>query len=160
MLSILSFAFGVIGVALSVASYYKMKSAQLAEREIERKFMHYMAAQEFESLAVQAIDIMGKVARREWSACGEPARKISLAFGNARGARTRLLESLERDKLNGAGLELGRFLTSLSIIDENAVVSVEQIQEMISQCQVLVNIASELTGRLGVESILQAEEKK
>jgi hypothetical protein len=160
ILSVLGLVVGIAGGALSVFSYQRMKTAQDAEKEIERKFMHYMAAQEFEELGAQAIAIMDKVARREWGTCRDLAHKISFAFGQSRGARTRLLVPLEKDKLDGAGVELQSFMASLPVVVENPEVPVEGIQVMLSQCQALVNIASELTGRFRVESILRPEEKK
>jgi hypothetical protein len=159
-LSVLGLFIGIAGVALSVASYQKMKTAREAEKEIERKFMYYMAAQEFEKIAAEAVAIMGRVTRREWKLATEQAHNIGSAFGQVRGARTRLLVPLEKDKLDGAGIDLQRFIASLPVATDNVEVPVQQMQTMISQCQTLVDIASELAGRLGVDSILRPKEKK
>jgi hypothetical protein len=44
---------GMIGVAYGVKLDQKFKNAQEAEKQIEKKFMHYMAAQEFEELGMK-----------------------------------------------------------------------------------------------------------
>jgi hypothetical protein len=160
VLSVIGLAIGIVGVALSVFSYQKMRTAREAEKDIERKFMHYSATQEFEKLAVEATAIMDKVARREWGPATEQAHGISSALAQARGARMRLLEPLEKDKLDGAGIDLQHFMASLPLPGQNVEVPVEQIQVMLSQCVTLANIASELAGRLRVESIVRPEEKK
>ena len=159
-LGMAGFIVGVMGVGLSILSYMKMQTARQAEKEIERKFMHYMAAQEFDELALAAVVIVGKLRRREWEDVADLAHKVGSSFGQARGARSRLLAPLERDKLDGAGIGLQRFIASLPVGANPADVPIEQMQTMISQCQMLVGIASELAGRLRVESILRPEEKE
>jgi len=160
ILGIAGLVVGIIGVGLSFLSYQRMKTARRAEKEIERKFMHYMAAQEFGELALAAVQIAGKLRRREWNDVADLAHKVGSSFGQARGARSRLLVPLERDKLDGAGIGLQKFIASLPIGANPADIPIEQMQTMISQCQMLVDIASELEGRLRVESILRPEEKK
>lgn len=160
ILGIAGLVVGIIGIGLSILSYQKMKTAEEAEKEIERKFMYYMAAQEFNELAFAAVAIVGKLRRREWEDVADLAHKIGSDFGQARGARSRLLVPLERDKLDGAGIGLQNFIASLPVGANPADVPIEQMQTMISQCQMLVDIASELAGRLRVEFILRPEEKK
>jgi len=58
-----------------------MKTARRAEKEIERKFMHYMAAQEFGELALAAVQIAGKLRRREWNDVADLAHKVGSSFG-------------------------------------------------------------------------------
>jgi hypothetical protein len=151
---------GIIGVAIAVRSDQKMKTAREAEKQIERKFVHYMAAQEFEKLAMEAVTIVGKIRGREWGLVAEMADSIGPSLGQVRGARTRLLQPLERDKLDGAAISIQQFTESLPLGGGEAEVSAERVQTMISQCRALVDVASELAGRLRVESMQQPEEKK
>jgi len=160
ILGIAGLVVGVIGIGLSILSYVKMETAREAEKELERKFMHYMAAQEFGELAIAAVAIVGKLRRREWEDVADLAHKVGSSFGQARGARSRLLVPLERDKLDGAGIGLQKLIASLPVGANPADIPIEQMQMMISQCQMLVETASELAGRLRVESILRPEEKK
>ncbi|SRR6266571_823164 len=139
ILGIAGLVVGIIGIGLSFLSYQKMKTAREAEKEIERKFMHYMAAQEFGELALAVVVIAGKLRRREWEDVADLAHKVSSSFGQARGARNRLLAPLERDKLDGAGIGLQKFIASLPIGANPADIPIEQMQTMISQCQMLVD---------------------
>ena len=87
-LGIAGFVVGVIGAVYGVKSDQKLKTAQEAEKQIEKKFMHYMAAQEFEELAKKAAGIMGNIRRREWALVTRLADDIGPSLGQARGART------------------------------------------------------------------------
>lgn len=151
---------GIAGTGLSVFSYQQMKTAREAEKEIERKFLQYMAAQEFEKLAEAAVALAGKVVHKDWHGSRELAHETSLALAQVRGARARLLVAVEKDKLDGAAIGLSQFIESLPVVPEDAQVPEGKMQIMISKCQTLVEIASELSGRLSVESILRPEEKK
>ncbi len=81
ILGIAGLVVGIIGVGLSFLSYQRMKTARRAEKEIERKFMHYMAAQEFGELALAAVQIAGKLRRREWNDVADLAHKVGSSFG-------------------------------------------------------------------------------
>ncbi len=151
---------GIIGIGLSILSYQKLKTAREAEKALEHKFMLYMAAQEFLDLTVAVVAIVGKLRRREWDDVADLAHMIGSSFGQVRGARNRLLASLEKDKLDGAGIGLQKFIGSLPVGPNPGEVPIEQMQIMISQCQMLVDITSEISGRLRVESLLTPEEKK
>jgi hypothetical protein len=152
--------FGIIAVVYAVKLDQKLKTAQEAERQIERKFMHYMAAQEFEELAEQASEIMGNIRRREWAMATDSADKIGPSLGQVRGGRNRLLLPLEKDRLDVAATNVQRFIDSLPLAGGEAGLTEEQIQAMVLLCRPLVDIASEIAGRFRVESIQQSEEKK
>jgi hypothetical protein len=160
LLGIAGLAAGIVGVAYGVRLEQRLKTAKEAEKQIEKKFMHYMAAQEFEELATIATGIMGCIRRREWPLATESADKIGLSLGQVRGARNRLLESLERDKLDVAATNFQAFIDSLPLLGREAELPEDQIQLMVPRCRQLVDVASEIAGRLRVESIQQSEEKK
>jgi hypothetical protein len=151
---------GIVGVAYAAKLDQKLKNARDAERQIEKKFMHYLAAQEFEKVAGQAVAIMGKVRSREWALVPDLADNIGPALGQARGARNRLLQSLEKDRLDVASTNIQQFIDSLPLAGGEAELTEDQIQTMLSRCRPLVDVASEIAGRLRVESIQQPEEKK
>jgi hypothetical protein len=150
---------GLVGIGLSVRSNQKMKTAEKAKRQVERKFMLYMASQEFNKLATDGIALVRVVRAGEWSATAELAGKISPALVQARGARTRLLSTIERDKLDVVVDDIHRII-ALVPLSGGAQVSNEQIQSMIFQCQNAADLASELAGRLSVESMTDSEEQK
>jgi len=163
-LGIAGLAAGIIGVAVGVAYGVKLdqklRTAQEAEKQSERKFMHYMAAQEFEELAIKAAGIMGNIRRSEWALVPGLADKIGPSLGQVRGARNRLLESLEKDRLDVAAANVQAFIDSLPLGGHEAELTAEQIQTMLSRCRALVDVASEIAGRLRVESIQQSEDRK
>ena len=88
------------------------------------------------------------------------ADKVGASLGQARGARNRLLESLEKDKLDAAATNIQQFIESLPLAGGEAELTEEQIQTMLSRCRPLVDVANEISGRMRVESILQPEDKK
>ena len=151
---------GIVGVAYAVKLDQKLKTTQEAEKQIETKFMHYMAAQEFEELAAKAATIMGNIRRREWALVPGLADDIGPSLGQTRGARNRLLLSLEKDRLDVAASNIQTFIDSLPLAGGEAELTGDQIQAMLSRCRPLVDIASEIAGRLRVQSIQQAEDKK
>lgn len=151
---------GIVGVGYAVKLDQKLKTARDAERQIEKKFMHYIAAQEFEELAMKVAAMMGNIRRREWALVPGLADKIGPSLGQARGARNRLLESLEKDRLDVASTSVQSFIDSLPIAGQEAQLTEDQIQTMLSRCRPLVDVASEIAGRLRVESIQQSEDKE
>jgi hypothetical protein len=151
---------GIVGIAYAVKLDQKLKSAREAEKKIERKFMHYLAAREFDELAIVTAEIMGRIRRREWASVSGLADKVGPSLGNARGARNRLLQSLEKDRLDVAATNIQAFIGSLPLEGREAELTEDQIQTMLSRCQPLVDVASEIAGRLVVESIQQSEGEK
>ncbi|HEY6945304.1 MAG TPA: hypothetical protein VI431_09215 [Candidatus Acidoferrum sp.] len=156
-LGIAGLVVGIVGVAYAVRLDQKLKTAQDAEKKIEKKFMHYLAAQEFEDLAIEASGIMGKIRRREWASVPDLADKMGVSLGMARGARSRLLQSLEKDRLDAAATDIQAFINSLPLEGHEPELAEDQIQMMLSRCRPLVEVASEIAGRLRVESIQQSE---
>ena len=150
---------GLVGVGLSVRSDQKMKTAEKAKAQVERKFMQYMASQEFSKLAADGIALARAVRTGEWNAVADLAGKLSPALSETRGARTRLLGALERDKLDVAVADIQRFIASVPLNGAAQVANV-QLQSMILQCQGLADLASELAGRLSVESMSESEVEK
>jgi hypothetical protein len=155
---------GVVGAAVGVAHGVKLdqklKTAREAEKQIEKKFMHYMAAQEFGELAIKVAGITGHIRRGEWAVVPELADKIGPILGQVRGERNRLLQSLEKDRLDAAATNVQDFIGSLPLAGHEAELTGDQIQTMVSRCRPLVDVASEIAGRLRVESIQQPEDKK
>ncbi|MGB0034528.1 MAG: hypothetical protein WBP79_03540 [Candidatus Acidiferrales bacterium] len=137
-----------------------MRTAREAEKQIEKKFMHYMAAQDFDELAIKAVGIMGKIRGSEWALVPGLADKIGPSLGQVRGAHNRLLQSLEKDRLDVAATNVQAFIDSLPLGGHEGELTGDQIQTMLSRCRPLVDVASEIAGRLRVESMQQSEDKK
>jgi hypothetical protein len=154
---------GILGVAVGAAYGVrlesKLRTAREAEKQIEKRFMHYMAAQEFEELAIKAAGIMPNtnIRRREWALVTGLADDIGPLLGQVRGARNRLLQSLEKDRLDVAATNFQAFIDSLPLAGGEPELTAEQIQTMLSRCRPLVDVASEIAGRLRVESIQHPE---
>lgn len=151
---------GIVGVAYGVKLDQKLKTAQEAEKQIEQKFMHYMAAQEFTALAEEVGEIMDNIRRRDWGLVTGSANKIGPSLGQVRGGRNRLLASLEKDRLDAAAINVQAFIDSLPLAGGEADLAEDQLQRMLWQCRPLVDIASEIAGRLRVESMEQSEGEK
>ena len=151
---------GIIGVGYAVKLDQKLKTAKEAEKRIEKKFMVCLAAKEFEELAETAAEIMGMIRRREWPLVPALADEICPSLGQARGARNRLLQSLEKDRLDVAASSIQAFIDSLPLAGNEAELTEDQIQTLLSRCRFLVDVASEIAGRLRVESIQVPEDKK
>lgn len=152
-LAIAGLAVGIVGVFIAIRSDQKMRTAQAAEAQIEKKFMHYMAAQEFEKLASDAVSVMARIRRSEWASAAQLTDNMAPALGMARGARNRLLEPLEKDMLDAAAANVQQFMYSLPVAGGAQEISEDRIQMMLSRCRTLVDVASEISGRLRVESI-------
>ncbi|MDE3169466.1 MAG: hypothetical protein KGL75_04910, partial [Acidobacteriota bacterium] len=86
-----------VGVGYGIKLDQKLKSARSAKKQIEKKFMHFMAAQEFDALALKASVIMRDIRRGQWAAVPATADELAILLGQARGARNPLLQSLEKD---------------------------------------------------------------
>ncbi|HXZ11865.1 MAG TPA: hypothetical protein VEG64_05695 [Candidatus Sulfotelmatobacter sp.] len=151
---------GIIGVAYGVKLDQKLRTSREAEKHIEKRFMHYMAAQEFEELAAKAATIMGDIRNRKWALVPGLADAIGPSLGQVRGARNRLLVSLEKDRLDVAATNVQAFIDSLPLMGGEAALTEEQVQRMLLRCRSLVDIASEIAGRLRVESIQQSEDQE
>ena len=157
-MGILGLLVGVGGIYVGVRSDQKMKTALEAKRQVEQKFMRYMAAQEFRKLASDGIAIRRALRNSEWDSVADLAGKAGPTLLEARGARSRLLLPLERDSLDAVVTDIQVFNALLPMPGEN--ISNERVQEMMLRCQGLVDTASELAGRLGVESISEQGDLK
>jgi len=104
---------GIVGVAYGVKLDQKLKTAREAEKQIEKKFTQYMAADEFEELAMKTAAIMGHIIRLEWALVPGLAYDIGPSLGQVRGARNPLLQSLEKDRLDVAATDVQAFIDSL-----------------------------------------------
>jgi hypothetical protein len=159
ILGVLGFIATLVGTILAVRSNQKVKTARDATRRVERKFKQYMAAQEFQKLATDGLGLIQEATSAAWPSFSLVANRIGAALLQARGAHTPLLLTLERDKLDVAAAEFQQFILSLPQPGQPPLTG-QQTQEMISRCLTLVHTASELAGRLSVESMSESEETK
>lgn len=159
IIGLLELLIGTVGIVLAVRSERKLKTALQAKARVERKFTQYMGAQEFQKLAINGLAIIQDIRNGAWPSVAVTAGTVNLDLLQARGARGRLLSSLERDKLDAAVNAMQHFNLSLPLAAQPPMTN-EQIQTMILQCQELVDLASELAGRLSVESMSELEEDK
>ena len=158
-IGVLGLLVGIIGIILAVRSDRKLKSAEQAKKRVERKFEQYMAARQFDKVATDGLALMQQIRTAGWQSASAAANTIGTDLLKARGAYARLLTGLEQDKLDVAVAEFQQFIISLPQAGQPQPTS-QQIQTMVSQCLVLVLTASELGGRLGVESMSESEEQK
>lgn len=157
LVGLLGVIVGLVGVVLAVQSNRKLKTAEQAKARVERKFNEYMGAQEFKKLAIDGLLLIQDTRSANWPSVAVTAGRVSLDLLQARGARSRLLSSLERDKLDAAVTAMQSFNLSLPLAAGPPITN-DQIQTMILQCQQLADLASELAGRLSVKSMSQSEE--
>ena len=149
---------GIIGIILAVRSDRKLRTAEQARKRVERKFKQYMAAQDFQKLAMDGLALMQEVTAGTWQSATATANRIGADLLKTRGGHAPLLTTLERDKLDVAVAEFQQFILSLPVGQPQ--LTAEQTQAMISRCLTLAHTASELGGRLGVESMSESEEEK
>jgi hypothetical protein len=147
-----------VGVAYGVKLDQKLKTAREAEKQIEKKFMLYIAADEFRGLAIKTAGIMGNIRRLEWASVPELAYDIGPSLGQVRGAHNPLLKSLEKDRLDVAATNVQAFIDSLPLEGSEAELTEDQIQMMLVRCRPLLDVTSEIAGRLRVESMQQPED--
>lgn len=159
VVGVLGLAAGIIGIVFTIRSEQKVRTAREATRRVERKFKQYMAAQDFQKLATDGLALMQDVTTGAWQSASTAANRIGSDLLKARGGHTILLSNLERDKLDVAVAEFQQFILSLPQAG-HAQPTGEQIQTMVSRCLTLAHTASELSGRLGVESMSESEELK
>lgn len=156
---VLGLLVGIIGIILAVRSDRKLKTTEQARRRVERKFKQYMAAQEFQKLTTDGLGLMQEVTAGSWQSATAIANRIGADLLKARGGHAPLLTTLERDKLDVAVAEFQQFIVSLPQGGQPPPTAA-QTQAMISRCLTLAHTASELGGRLGVESMSEPEEEK
>jgi hypothetical protein len=160
IIGVIGLIVGVIGVILAVKSDQKMKTARQAQKTVEKKLLRHMATQGFEALATGAIAVTGKIRERDWTGVAELGDTLGRRVGETRGAWQHLLEPLEKDKLDGAAASIQQFIDSIPIMGQSSgpPEPEERIQLMLARCRSLIDVASEVAGRLGVESIQEPEE--
>ncbi len=141
-IGVLGLLVGIIGIFLAVRSDRKLRTAEQARKRVERKLKQYMAAQEFQKLATDGLGLMREVTAGAWQSATTMANRIGADLLKTRGGHAPLLTTLERDKVGQPQL------------------TAQQTQAMISPCLTLAHTASELAGRLGVESMSEPEEEK
>jgi len=118
-----------------------------------------MATQAFDKLSIDAIAVAIKIRERQWIAVAELAGNLARDVGKVRGAWVHLLDPIESDKFESAGINFLQFIDSMPMVTPEVEFREEDVQWMLVQCHSLIAITSEVAGRLGVESIQEAEEK-
>jgi len=155
LIGVLELVTGVVGIILAVRSERKLRTADEARKRVERKFKQYMAAHEFQKLATDGLGLIQDVRTAAWQSAATAANRIGADLLKGRGAHALLLTHLERDKLVVAVGELQQLILSLPLGQPQP--TAQQTQAMVSQCLTLVHTASELGGRLSVESMSEEE---
>jgi len=137
-----------------------MKTARQAQKIVEKKLLRHMATQGFAALASDAMAVTEKIRAGDWMVVAELGDNLGRRVGETRGAWQQLLRPLEKDKLDGAATSIQQFSDSIPIASQGneSREPEEKIQLMLARCRSLVNIASEIAGRLGVQSIQEPEE--
>jgi hypothetical protein len=160
IIGIVGVVIGVIGVIIAFKSDQKMKTARQAQKAVEKKLLHHMATRAFDNLAIDAIAVTTKIRERDWIVVAELGDNLGRRVGETRGAWHQLLEPLEKDMLDSAAASIQQFFNSIPIGNQvgNLQEPEENLQLMLARCRSLVNVASEIAGRLGVQSIQQHEE--
>jgi hypothetical protein len=149
---------GVIGVWFAVKSERKMKTAQQAQRRVERKLLRHMATRRLENLTEDTLAVMVKIKRREWGDVAESAEILGQRVVEVRGAWSHVLEPLEKDKLDAAALSIQQFIDSTPTAETAPRPTDQEVQLMLVRCRRLAEISSEVAGRLSVELMQQPED--
>jgi hypothetical protein len=149
---------GAVGTLFAIRSDWKMKTAQQAQRQVEQKLLRHMATRSLESLAQSTLAIMGKIRRREWGDVAESAENLGQRVVEVRGAWSRLLEPLEKDRMDAAAMSIQQFIDSAPTAVPQDEPPEQDVQFMLLRCRRLAEISSEVAGRLGVELMQQPEE--
>lgn len=158
IVGVIGLVVGGIGAFFAVHSDRKMRTAQQAQRRVERKLFRHMATRSLESLRSNTITVMGKIRRREWGDVAETAESLGQLVVEARGAWSHLLEPLEKDKMDAAAMDIRQFIDSVPAAAPESQPTEQDVQLMLARCRRLAEIASEVVGRLSVELMQQAED--
>ena len=158
IVGIVGLIFGAVGTYFAVRSDRKMKTAQHAQHQVEQRLLRHMATRSLEGLTKNTLTIMGKIKRREWSDVAESAESLGQLVVEVRGAWGPLLESLEKDKLDGAAINIQQFIDSIPTAEPEAQPAERDVQLMLVRCRRLAEIASEVAGRLSVELMQRPED--
>jgi hypothetical protein len=149
---------GAVGTLFAVRSDSKMKTAQQAQRQVEKKLLRHMATRSLEGLAQSTLAVMGKIRRHEWGDVAESAENLGQRLVEVRGAWTRVLDPLEKDKLDAAAMNIQQFIDSAPMAAPEAPPLEHDVQLMLVRCRRLAEISSEVAGRLSVELMQQPED--
>jgi hypothetical protein len=148
---------GVVGIWYAVRADQKLQKVREAKKQVERKFLHTMASQEFGKIAVQATAMSRAARNSDWETLTGLVDETGAALLRARGARGRLLKPDEKDQLDVAISTMQYYNARLPLPEETDV-ELERVQELIAAYQALKDTASELSGRFEVESEVEQED--
>ena len=112
IVGIVGLVVGAVGTYFAVRSDRTMKSAQHAQHRVEQRLLRHIA-RSLEGLTKNTLTIMGKIKRREWNDVAESAESLGQLVVEVRGAWGHLFESLEKDKLDGAAMNIQQFIDSI-----------------------------------------------
>ena len=79
---------GIVGVAYGAKRDQKLKTAREAEKQIEKKFMLYMATDEFQELAIKTAGILGYKKTRMGTGAGIGLRDRPLTWSSPGSAQS------------------------------------------------------------------------
>lgn len=158
IVGVVGLAVGGIGAWYAVKSETKTKTAREAQRRVERKLLRHMATRSFENLIESTSAVMRKIRAREWGDVAESAESLGQQVVEVGGAWSRLLEPLEKDKLEAAAINIRQFIDSVPAAAPHAQPLEEDLQAMLVRCRRLAEISSEVVGRLSVELMQESEE--
>jgi hypothetical protein len=90
--SVLRWLLDIVALALTVASYFKVQSAQAAEKRTRQTLLNRMASQQFSTLASRTESLTLSVRSRDWKRSAQEAVGLKAELASASGSWLSLLK--------------------------------------------------------------------
>lgn len=144
--NVASFVVGAAGFLVGAYGLRRMKTAQRAEKAVRRKMLNQMASEDFEEIARNAATLVSMVRTQDWNRGIDVATLLTSSLSRASGSWSTLLEGTEKDKLQVSIGEI--MIITSSILMNPEQVPPNTIQELITRCYFIIEVGSEIAGRL------------
>lgn len=141
-----SLVLNLASILVAVYSLIKMQSARQAARVARQKLLNQRAVEEFDEMARGAASLSMVIRNQEWRQCAELSTALRISLARANGSWPDLLKGLEKDKLEVAAKGI-QSLTA-RIPAEGRPLEGEVTQQMIEQCNFVIDVVAEIAGRL------------
>jgi len=149
VLSIASLLIGVLGVVIGIYGLRKAKTAGQAARVARQALLNQRAAEDFQEMTRTAISLASSIRTSNWDRTAELATDLRSDIAEALGAWSRILKSIEKDKFQVASASMKSLIELLP--GHQGDIQTERQQAILSQCDFVIEVVSEVAGRLKYE---------
>jgi len=145
-MSILHWFLDIVAFVVTVASYFKMRSAKAAENAVRQKLLKRLAWEHFAEMARQSGTLTRNVRAADWPSATAIAESLAGSLAQAEGSWRNLLTDTERDKLKTASRETQMLLRAMPL--GGSAIEPKAHEEMSERCDFLLQALGAIEGRL------------